>query len=89
MPAACVAHDGREWSTRTDRTWGPDSIFGPFILDDTFRGLLTLTVPSTLAPVRLMLAEISSPRGFDTRRKTVGYIVRGLLDGPLANRRTS
>ena len=67
---------------------GPDSIFGPFILDDTFRGLLTLTVPSTLAPVRLMLAEMSSPCKFDTRRKTVGYILRGLVDGSLPNRRT-
>ena len=33
-----------------DRASEPNSIFGPFILDDTFRGLLTLTMPSTLAP---------------------------------------
>ena len=72
-----------------DRASEPNSIFGPFILDDTFRGLLTLTMPSTLAPVRLMLAEIPTPCGFGTRRETVGYIVRGLLDGSLPNRHTS
>ena len=31
----------------------PDSIFGSFILDDTYRGLHLLTVPLTLAPIRL------------------------------------
>src|SRR5580658_942200 len=36
-----------------------------------------------------MLAEISSPRGFDARLATVGYIVRGLLDESLPNRHTS
>src|SRR5262249_32569030 len=65
-----------------------DSTFGPLLLDDTFRGLLTLTMPSTLASIRLMLAGISSPRKFD-RRETVGFIVRGLLDGPLPDRRTA
>jgi len=36
-----------------------------------------------------MLAEISAPRGFDTRLATVGYIVRGLLDDSSPNRHTS
>jgi hypothetical protein len=36
-----------------------------------------------------MLAEMSAPRGFDTRLATVGYIVRGLLDNSSPNHHTS
>src|ERR1700692_1301954 len=39
--------------------------------------------PSPEPRAASMLAEISSPRGFDTRLATVGYIVRGLLDESL------
>ena len=67
----------------------PTSIFGSFILDDALRGSHLLTMPSTLAPIRPMLAEASIPRGFDTRLATVGYIVRGLLDESLPTRPTS
>jgi hypothetical protein len=42
----------------------PDSIFGSFILDDTFRGSLTLTMPSTLAPIRLDAGRHTVPSRF-------------------------
>jgi hypothetical protein len=47
------AHDGREWSIRAGRNSEPRSIFGSFFLDDTFGSSLSLTMPSTLAPIRL------------------------------------
>lgn len=67
----------------------PDSIFGPFILDDTFGSSLTLTMPSTLAPVRIDACRHVYPRGVDIRRVTEGYVVRGLFDGPFPSRLTS
>jgi hypothetical protein len=38
-----------------------------------------LTIPSTLAPIRLMLAEASSPCGSDAGLATAGYFVSGFL----------
>jgi len=38
-----------------------------------------LTIPSTLALIRLMLAESSSPHGSDAGQKTAGYFVGGFL----------
>ena len=80
------AHDGREWSIRADRATEPVSIFGSFFLDDTFGSSLSLTMPSTLAPIRI---DASVPRGTDIRLATEGYIVRGLLDDSLPRRLTS
>jgi hypothetical protein len=38
-----------------------------------------LTMPSTLALIRLMLADSSSPHGLDAGRMTAGYFVGGFL----------
>jgi hypothetical protein len=38
-----------------------------------------LTIPSTLALIRLMLAETSSPHGLDAGLSTAGYFVGGFL----------
>lgn len=68
----------------------PDSIFGSFILDDTYRGLHLLTVPLTLAPIRLDAGRSTGPSQFrHPSWKTAGYILRGLLNDSFPNRYTS
>ena len=68
----------------------PDSIFGSFFLDDTYRGLHLLTMPLTLAPIRRDAGRSTGPSRFrHPFLKTVGYIVRGLLNDSSPNRYTS
>ena len=68
----------------------PDSIFDPFILDDTYKGSHLLTMPLTLAPIRLDAGRNTGPSRFRYPFFTTeGYIVRGLLDDSFPNRHTS
>ncbi len=71
-------------------TTEPNSIFGSFFLDDTYRGLHQLTMPLTLAPIRLDAGRSTGPSRFrHPSLKTAGYIVRGLLNDSFPNRYTS
>jgi hypothetical protein len=68
----------------------PNSIFGSFILDDTYRGLHLLTMPLTLALIRLDAGRSTvSSRFRHPSFATAGYIFRGLLDDSFPNRHTS
>jgi hypothetical protein len=67
----------------------PDSIFGPFTADDTYRGLHLLTMPLSLGPIRLDAGRHTDPSRFRCPSDDGEYIVRGLLDDPLPNRYTS
>lgn len=55
----------------------PDSIFGLFSLTTFIGSLLVLTMSVTLALIRLMLAEESSPHGSDANLSVAGYVVEG------------
>ena len=57
--------------------------------DDAYKNLLMLTMLSTLAPHRLMLAVAPLPRGFSADLSTVDYVVGGLFDGSFPRRHTS
>ena len=42
----------------------PDSTFGSFLVDDTYRGLHLLTLPLTLDPIRLDAGRNTGPSRF-------------------------
>jgi hypothetical protein len=54
------------------------SIFGLLSVTTFIERSHVLTLPSTLALIRLMLAEASLPHGFDAGRLAAGYVVGGL-----------
>ena len=56
----------------------PDSIFGSLAADDASENSHMLAIPSILAPVRLMLADLPLPHGFGSSLTTAGYVVSGL-----------
>ena len=58
------------------------------ILDDAYEGLLLLTVPPTLAPIRLDAGRNTGPSRF-RYPCMVGFIVRELLDNSSQNRPAS
>src|SRR5260370_15971603 len=57
----------------------PDSIFGWLVLTAFNESSLGLTMPSTLAPPRMMLAGAPSPRGSSARPQAVGPLSEGSL----------
>ena len=54
------------------------SILGLLLITMFIERSHMLTIPSTLALIRLMLAELSRPHGCDSGRTATGYIVGGL-----------
>ena len=54
------------------------SILGLLLITMFIERSHMLTIPSTLALIRLMLAELPRPHGCDSGRTATGYIVGGL-----------
>jgi hypothetical protein len=68
----------RSLCTRPHTVWlKPVSIVGSACVTTFITSSHRLSIPSTLAPLRLMLADPSFPHGSDGSRLTVGYIVSG------------
>ena len=69
--------------------WKPDSTFGSVILVDTYENSHMLAMPQTLGPVRLGAGRSELALRFAQQPCGCGYIVGGLLSGPLPARLTS
>ena len=69
--------------------WKPDSTFGSVILVDTYESSHMLAMPQTLGPVRLGAGRSELASRFAQQPCGCGYIVGGLLSGPLPARLTS
>ena len=67
----------------------PDSTFGFFILVDTYESSHMLAMPQTLGPVRLGAGRPKLASRLVQQPHGCGYIVGGLLNGPLPTRLTS
>jgi hypothetical protein len=67
----------------------PKSIFGLLVLTTFIHSSHLLTMPSTLALLRLMLAETRWPHGLRAPLTRTGYIVRAAFDGWLPHRLSS
>jgi len=60
------------------------------VVDDAYKCLCILTLPSSLGPLRLMLADTSSPHGSDATLASVGTLSEGFersVASPLQPRR--
>jgi len=69
--------------------WKPDSTFGFFSLVDAYVSSHMLAMPQTLGPVRLGAGRPEFASRLAQQPFGCGYIVRGLLNGPLPTRLTS
>ncbi len=67
----------------------PDSTFGSFILVDAYESSHMLAMPQTLGPVRLGAGRPELASRLAQQPCGCGYIVGGLLNGPLPARMTS
>jgi hypothetical protein len=69
--------------------WKPDSTFGFFILVDAYESSHMLAMPQTLVPIRLDAGRPELASRLVQQPVGCGYIVGGLLNGPLPARLTS
>jgi hypothetical protein len=83
------AHDGRHGSRRTHCKRAPQHIRLP-IADDAYERLYILTMPPSLGPLRLMLADAPSPHGSGATLASVDTLSEGFersVASPLQPRR--
>lgn len=59
----------------------PDSTFGFTFLVDAYKSSHMLAMPQTLGPVRLVLADLNSPRGSLSSLATAGTLLEGFSTG--------
>ena len=64
LPTAFLPTTGENGAPVPVAATEPDSIFDPLFLDDTYKGSHLLTMPLTLAPIRLDAGRNTGPSRF-------------------------
>jgi hypothetical protein len=75
MLVSVCSHFKGEASNRSPYWLKPVSIFGLFLITVFIGSSHMLTIPLSLAPFRVMLADTPCPRGFGLPLSRMGYVV--------------